>query len=298
MFPFNITNPGIYIEGLLTSQEASFVTNLVGLTPNDGDTFIYDTGTGLWTVGPGGGSAVDSVNGQTGVVILDADDIDDTSTTNKFVTASEISKLAGIEAGADVTDAANVNAAGAVMDSDYTPAHSLLVQQSGTGSPTALQISNDTILGRLSGGGSNIAALTASDVRTLTETETTTQLNTRDTNNRARANHTGTQLATTISDFASAVAATPAVTANTAKVSNATHTGDMAGDTALTAQPALITGKTTVTPVSGDFLLISDASDSGNLKKVDASAFLGGGGGGITEAQARAIARRYALALG
>jgi hypothetical protein len=31
--------------------------------------------------------------------------------------------------------------------------------------------------------------------------ETTTQLNTRDTNNRARANHTGTQLASTISDF-------------------------------------------------------------------------------------------------
>lgn len=43
---------------------------------------------------------------------------------------------------------------------------------------------------------------------------------------------------------------------------------------------ALITGKTTVTPVSGDFLLLSDASDSGNFKKVDAANFLGGGGGG------------------
>ncbi len=31
--------------------------------------------------------------------------------------------------------------------------------------------------------------------------ETTSQLNTRDTNNRARANHTGTQLASTVSDF-------------------------------------------------------------------------------------------------
>jgi hypothetical protein len=36
--------------------------------------------------------------------------------------------------------------------------------------------------------------------------ETTTQLNTRDTNNRNRANHTGTQTASTISDFASSVA--------------------------------------------------------------------------------------------
>lgn len=39
---------------------------------------------------------------------LDADDIDDTSTTNKFTDAADIAKLAGIEAGADVTDAANV----------------------------------------------------------------------------------------------------------------------------------------------------------------------------------------------
>jgi hypothetical protein len=51
---------------------------------------------------------------------------------------------------------------------------------------------------------------------------------------RDRATHTGTQLAATISDFATAVAATPAVTANTAKVTNATHTGDASGATVLT----------------------------------------------------------------
>lgn len=49
-----------------------------------------------------------------------ADDIDDTVTSNKFTTASDISKLAGIEAGADVTDTANVTAAGALMDSEVT----------------------------------------------------------------------------------------------------------------------------------------------------------------------------------
>ena len=32
----------------------------------------------------GGGGAVTSVNGQTGVVVLDADDISDSGTTNKF----------------------------------------------------------------------------------------------------------------------------------------------------------------------------------------------------------------------
>jgi len=44
----------------------------------------------------GGGGAVDSVNGQTGVVVLDADDIDDTSTTNKFVTSADLTKLSNL----------------------------------------------------------------------------------------------------------------------------------------------------------------------------------------------------------
>jgi hypothetical protein len=56
-----------------------------------------------------------------------------------------------------------------------------------------------------------------------------------------RGNHTGTQLAATISDFSSAVAATAAVTANTAKVTNATHTGDVTGATALTIANGVVT---------------------------------------------------------
>ena len=61
---------------------------------------------------------VDSVNTQTGAVVLDADDISDTSTTNKFTTTSEITKLSGITAGADVTNTTNVTASGALMDSE------------------------------------------------------------------------------------------------------------------------------------------------------------------------------------
>lgn len=44
-------------------------------------------------VGSSGGGAVDSVNGQTGVVVLDADDIDDAATAQKFVTASDLTTL-------------------------------------------------------------------------------------------------------------------------------------------------------------------------------------------------------------
>ena len=56
--------------------------------------------------------AVISVNSQTGAVNLDADDIDDTSTTNKFTTSTDISKLSGIEENAT----ANPNAFDKVTD--------------------------------------------------------------------------------------------------------------------------------------------------------------------------------------
>jgi hypothetical protein len=50
---------------------------------------------------------VENVNGNDGVVVIDPDDLDDTSTANKFTNASDISKLSGIEAGAtsDQSDA-------------------------------------------------------------------------------------------------------------------------------------------------------------------------------------------------
>jgi hypothetical protein len=64
-------------------------------------TFAVTTGDGLAISvevigGAGGGGAVDSVNGATGVVVLDADDIDDTSTTNKFATAAQLSAVDGL----------------------------------------------------------------------------------------------------------------------------------------------------------------------------------------------------------
>ena len=116
------------VAGTPTTKKVT-ATNLMGLAP------------------------VQSVAGQTGTVTLDADDIDDASTTNKSVTASDVTnlsnlsgtntgdqdlssyqlqpsegafangdktKLDGIEASADVTDTVNVTAAGALMDSEVT----------------------------------------------------------------------------------------------------------------------------------------------------------------------------------
>jgi hypothetical protein len=67
-------------------------------------------------------------------------------------------------------------------------------------------------------------------------------------------------------------------TANNAKVTNATHTGEVTGATTLTLDKTAITNRTTVTGLGSDFVLISDSSDGGNLKKCLASDLAGSGG--------------------
>jgi hypothetical protein len=112
--------------------------------------------------GGGGGGAVDSVNGQTGVVVLDADDIAD-GTTNHAFTAADDTKLAGI---------------------------------------------------------ATAATANSSDATLL-----------------ARANHTGTQLAATISDFSTAADAR--VVAGITGKANTSHThaaSDIASGTVATAR--------------------------------------------------------------
>jgi hypothetical protein len=88
-------------------------------TPSDGQVLTYDTVNG-WQPESPGAAPVTSVNTQTGAVVLDADDIDDSTTTNKFTTQSDIDKLAGIEAGAEVNtvDSVNGETGVVVLDAD------------------------------------------------------------------------------------------------------------------------------------------------------------------------------------
>lgn len=72
-----------------------------------GDWITYN-GT-IWEKSPGS-DAVLNVNSQTGAVTLDADDIDDAATTNKFVTAADVTKLGHIS----VTQAVDLD----TMESD------------------------------------------------------------------------------------------------------------------------------------------------------------------------------------
>lgn len=71
--------------------------------------------------------------------------------------------------------------------------------------------------------------------------------------------------------------------------SNATHTGDVTGSGALTIDPTAITGKSAATADGADYILISDTSDSGNLKKALVSDLAGGAGLGLV------IAQKFAL---
>lgn len=77
-------------------------------------------------------------------------------------------------------------------------------------------------------------------------------------------------------------------------VSNATHTGEVTGSTALTVDKTAITGKTEVTAAVGDHILIADASDSGNLKKVTVQTIADlASGSGVSES----LAIAYAVSL-
>jgi hypothetical protein len=66
-------------------------------------------------------------------------------------------------------------------------------------------------------------------------------------------------------------------------VTNATHTGDVTGSGALTAQPTLITGKSAATVASGDLVLIADINDSNNLKQVTAQSIADLASGGVSD---------------
>ncbi len=82
-------------------------------------------------------------------------------------------------------------------------------------------ISNHNSLSGIQGGSpGDYNHISSEQLLRLLNTETGTQLNARDTANRDRANHTGTQTSSTISDFDSSVSSNAAVQANTSKVSN------------------------------------------------------------------------------
>lgn len=194
-----------------------------------------------------GGGAVDSVNTQVGVVVLDQDDIGD-GTTFKQYSSTEKTKLSGVATGAtansaDATLLARANHTGVQAQSTVTSLVSDLALKAPLASPTftgtvsgvtkahvglgsvdntsnateraaVATLTNKTISGA-SNTVSNISADATVDGTTnkaflatertkLTGIATAATANDTDANLKARANHTGTQTASTISDFSTA----------------------------------------------------------------------------------------------
>ena len=83
------------------------------VSPSDGQGILWDSVSGKWLAsdidsGPGGGGAVDSVNTQTGVVVLDADDIDDSTTAHKFATQEQLDNAdSALQNGDNITELNN-----------------------------------------------------------------------------------------------------------------------------------------------------------------------------------------------
>ena len=87
--------------------------------PTEGQVLTWDNTASKWEPGTVAGNAVDSVNSQTGVVVLDADDIDDTTTAHKFATSAQLTDIGtAVQPG----DLAAVATSGAYSDLSGTPA--------------------------------------------------------------------------------------------------------------------------------------------------------------------------------
>lgn len=93
------------LEKFTTAEKAKLLGVEAGATTDQTGAEIVSAidaqlGDATWQGGGGGGGAVDSVNGATGVVVLDPDDLDDAATVNKFADAAQLAKIDGVEAGA------------------------------------------------------------------------------------------------------------------------------------------------------------------------------------------------------
>ncbi len=107
--------------GAITLSLSDMDDVVISGTPSDNQALAWDTATGKFipqTISGGSGGSVESVNGQTGAVVLDADDIDDSTTDHKFATAQQ---LANADTAVQPEDLATVAATGDYNDLANTP---------------------------------------------------------------------------------------------------------------------------------------------------------------------------------
>lgn len=117
-----VATTGVYSDLTGKPTIPTSVDNLSPAQATHGGKFLKTDGTNAtWESIPGGGDMLASTYDPQNIAddAFDQDNMTD-GATNKNYTATEKTKLAGVETAADVTDTANVTAAGALMDSEVT----------------------------------------------------------------------------------------------------------------------------------------------------------------------------------
>jgi hypothetical protein len=148
------------------------------------------------------------------------------STDKRYITDAQQTVLGNTSG----TNTGDQDLSGYVQDSDFT-SHSVLAKQSGAGSPVAVTIGTNEILGRLSGGGANIEGLSTSQVKTLLDLAGT---NTGDQDISGIATN-----ATNISTHIGDVANPHSVTATQVGLGNVSNTSDADKPVSSATQTAL-----------------------------------------------------------
>jgi hypothetical protein len=121
------------------SLPATGETGKIYVTIDDGKIFRW-TGSVYVEISADAGAPVSSVNTQTGAVVLDADDISDAATTNKFVTAGDITNLGNLS---------NTNSGDEVQGTTTTVGiwESATVTEINTGTSTTLTLTPSGLAG-------------------------------------------------------------------------------------------------------------------------------------------------------
>ncbi len=221
----------------------------------------------------GGGSAVDSVNSQTGVVVLDADDISDATTTNKFTNTTEKNTWNGKQDALGFTPENVANKTDAVTGNEANSTKYLSVKGVYDWVTSLGYITISALTGYATQSWVNAQGFITNVISALGYTPA----------NKAGDTFTGSISATNLSGTNTGDNAVNSLYSGL--VTNANHSGEVAGSGALTIQKEAITNRTLSTIVGGDSILFSDASDSDNLKKglvSDIIAAASGGGASLS----------------
>jgi len=182
--------------GITTQQAADITANnaKTGITAQQASDITTNNAKISYT----DASAVAANTAKVGITTQQASDIT-TNTTKISYPSADSTKLSNIEANADVTTTANVTAAGAVMDSEIANLAQVKAFDSSDYADDAQGALADTAQQPPSEG-----AFVNGDKTKLDQIASGATVNSPDSILKARANHTGTQLHSTISDFDSA----------------------------------------------------------------------------------------------